>query len=276
MIIRYIGVCVIALCFMTYAAFSGVFGCAAPTAEEEAAAESFPETCAEAQEIAVDATGERPANGTYTLYVDGDESMPWDAYCYDMNRAEPKEFISVSELNNYSQITDATNIFETTYSKLRIDPIRLEVWPLDDTFATSDFGIDDVGAPTLPDGLENIPLGWAEFQVPSDLEMVEGDGATAEASLNLTDTGFVLDEAVEDDGYFCSVSSSDEVEQMSEGTGFDTAADLVSFLLTAHTTYPVFASTIREVADCTNLGADFDATTAEVDSVVIPLEYVGN
>jgi len=47
---------------------------------------AFPETCQDAKDDAV-AAGDRPSDGSYTLYVDGDESLPWTAYCYEMTVA---------------------------------------------------------------------------------------------------------------------------------------------------------------------------------------------
>ena len=267
MINRYIKMCLLALCISLYSVFSGAFGCSGP-ADEETATDFFPETCAEIQDIEVEETGARPANGTYTLYVDGDESQPWDCYCHNMNRAEPLEFLTVNESDNTSQISNGTTVATTSYRRYRIDPLRLEIWPLDDTFATSDF--DDTFEPTLPEGMENIPAGWAEFQVAGILE----DPVAAETSVNLEETGFIFDESIDDDGYFCDAGSGIPDEFVT--TSAEVASDLVSFILSATTIYSEAGATVREVADCTNLGPDFDTMTElEVDAVTWPLEYIG-
>ena len=270
MLIRYIKVVLFALCISLYSAYSGVFGCSGPDSDDTATG-SFPETCAEVQDVALDETGEILSNGTYTLYVDGDESMPWDAYCYDMSRAEPKEFIDVEELNNYSQISNGADIFETTYSRLRIDPVRLEIWPLDTTFADSNFEITDEDAPMLPEGMEHILLGWAEFQVIG----FDESPVAAESNVSLAGTAFILDESVNDDGFFCDAGT--DIPDEFKTTSATVADDLLSFTLSATTVYSDDGASVREVADCTNLGSDFDTMVeADVDAAVITLEYVGN
>ncbi|MBX7149516.1 hypothetical protein K1X76_10600 [bacterium] len=74
-----------------YLGMSGIFGCAPPPASST----SFPETCAEARDIAEE-EGESVSNGPQILYVDGNEDQPWDAYCNDMSRAEPAEYLDVN------------------------------------------------------------------------------------------------------------------------------------------------------------------------------------
>lgn len=208
---------------------SGIFGCAGAADDDDTTATTFPETCAEVQEQAVDETGDRPENGTYTLYVDGDEAQPWDAYCHDMQRTEPVEYLTVEEENNYSQIRDNNAVAETSYRRYRIDPITLEIDPLDDTFATSNF--DDF-EPVFPvEDWEHIPAGWAEVQPV----FFNFEGTPAEANASLEGTVFIFSEDIEDTltVFFCQVDSAEFLPESTDGTGFDVSSDLTSFHLTA-------------------------------------------
>lgn len=257
----------VGLCATLYL-FSGVMGCAGPKGgDTEEDTLLFPETCAEVQENAIDETGERPSDGTYTLYIDGDESQPWDAYCYNMNRAEPVEYLTVNESDNYSEIGDGTLMATTTYRRIRINPTTLELYPLDDTFATSDF---DTFQPTLPNDIDFIPLAWAEIQ-PTGFNSSPG----YMASVDLTDTPFVFNESINDEGYFCMFTNPETLSYETEGTGATVASDLKSFSLTAVNidSQMMTGAYTREVADCANLNA---ADVENVDSAVIPLTYVGD
>lgn len=109
----------------------------------------FPASCLDAGNGAV------VADGTYTLYVGGDDKKPWQAYCHGGN-----EYLSVNDYTNYGQYsaggyavgTDVT----TWYSKLRIDPQTLTLDISDQTFAHSD-GMLDNGS----DHITSMPLGVA-------------------------------------------------------------------------------------------------------------------
>jgi hypothetical protein len=261
---------VFGIVFLT--AFSGAVGCAGK-ADDDTTATTFPETCAEVQEQAVDETGELPADGTYTLYVDGDERMPWEAFCYNMTEIEPLEYLTVTDTDNYSQISNGTVIVETKYSQLRIDPIRLEIDPLDDTFATTtDF---EEFTPTFPvETMESIPAGWAEFQTPSEYNPSPID---AEAKASLADTPFVFSEDILADDlmtFFCQVDSVADQEMFTDGTDVTVMEDdLTAFTLTAINTNSEGLNSIstREVADCENLGTG----ATDFSTAAWPLTYVG-
>ncbi len=245
---------------------SGMLACAQKATDDTTEdTTSFPETCADVQQETIDETGERPEDGTYTLYIGGDEAQPWDAYCYNMGRAEPLEYLTVTESDNYSEIGNGDLMAITNYRRIRIDPITLELYPLDDTFSTSDF---DTFEPTLPNDIDFIPLAWAEMQ-PTGYNMSPG----YMASVNLTDTPFAFDESINDEGYFCMFTNA-EFSFETEGTGASVASDLKSFTLTAVNNGSQFivGSYTREVADCDNLNA---ADVENVESAVIPLSYVG-
>ncbi len=251
-----------------YGVSTGCSGAASDTTS------AFPETCLEVQENAVNETGERPINGTYTLYIDGDETMPWDAYCHNMSRAEPSEYLTVDESNNFSQISDGNDmVAETSYRRYRIDPISLEINPLDTTFADSNF--DDFADATLPADLDAIPAGWAEIQTS-----VWNSGTSASSEADLTGTPFVFSENLEDNdlsNFFCQVDGQVTVDVSTEGSTFDFSSDLTSFSLTAvndnSEEFPN-AST-RVVANCETLGGDIADITSDTEASW-PLEYVGN
>ena len=164
----------------------------------------LPKTCAEAQEIAIDKTGDRPENGTYTLYIDGDESKPWEAYCHDMRRSEPSDYLSVDESTNYAQKSDGTNRVTTRYRRLRIDPIRLEIDPNDTTFATS----ESTDATKLPE--EILPAGLAHFE-----RKKAGGTLAAESKFSLGDSSFNFGEKIDEDSFFC-IETADTRSDVSE------------------------------------------------------------
>lgn len=109
-----------------------------PPVVQQALTELRPRTC---QEIK-NATPSAP-DGDYTLYLFGDPSRPWKAYCHTM-ASSPAEYLSLPEaglLSNYSQYTaggasGGTSV-RTSYSRIRIDPITLRVNTNDRTFSTS-------------------------------------------------------------------------------------------------------------------------------------------
>lgn len=268
MVFLYLRLFALVFGFALFTFFSGSMGCSGPA--DTTSSTFFPETCFEIQEQVVDETGERPDNGIYTLYVEGDEDKPWDAYCYNMRRSEPIEYLNVEEADNYSEVRNDNNVVATTsYRRLRIDPINLTINPLDDTFATSDF--EDTFTPVFPvEGMESIPAGWAEVQ-----PLALNDGTAAESNVSLADTAFsflLSEEDVSD--FFCQVDSETVVEANTEGTDVEVAGDLKSFHLTAvNTNLAGDASGIstREVADCETLGSnDFDIEDSEA---VWPLQY---
>ncbi len=245
--------------------YSGISGCAGPTDDVAA---TFPETCADVQESAVADTGERPPNGTYTLYINGDEAQPWDAYCHNMTRSDPTEYLTVDESLNLSQISNNTAVAETSYRRFRIDPLTLEINPLDNTFATNNF---EAFTPVFSvDTLESIPAGWAEVQ-PEGFSM---EATPAQSSVSLAGTPFIFSEDIlagDLSVFFCQVDSQEIQGESTAGTGVDVASDLASFTLTAINTNSeeFMETTTREVADCANLGT----TATDFSTAAWPLQY---
>jgi len=231
-------------------------GCQGRGAEDPVAT-SFPESCAEIVDLAVEQTGEPPENGTYTLYVNGDESMPWDAYCHDMNRSEQFEFLSVDETDNFSEVVYGDQIATTTYRRLRIDPVTLEINPFDVTFADTDQEVEE-----MPEGLSDVPAGWAQFNPRHFMDL-----GAAMASVDLSGTAFVFSEDLLEDNFFCTVVITGDTGDTT-GSGATMPSDRASLELTAINT--LMYSETRTVADCNHLTDDWD-----VSEGWWPLEYVG-
>ena len=229
---------------------------------------SYPKTCKEVQSAAVAETGNRPSDGTYTLYVNGDKNSPWEAFCFRMNLESPTEYLTVSQSDNYSQIGNGTYVSFTSYRRYRIDPSSLEINPLDARFATNS-GFD-VFMPDLPAGLTSIPAGWAEFQPHRS-----DDGPAAVAYASLTGTPFVFSESILSNNlsdFFCTVSDPSTPPSDTTGSGAQVSADLSTFALFAINSNQANQPTgvwTREVADCADLGPTSNFTTASC-----PLQYV--
>jgi hypothetical protein len=135
------------------------------------------ETCAAVKAAMPDAT-----DGEYTLYVAGDESRPWTAYCKDMATA-PIEYlplVNVEDGRNFSQYTNADPEgadLRTAFTRVRIDPKTLVVDIDDLTFSTSTGEVNHGGpVTTMPyavaegcstevDGVANIDLVGTPFKV---------------------------------------------------------------------------------------------------------------
>lgn len=220
---------------------------------------SFPASCAEAQENAINETGERPANGTYTLYVANDETKPWNAYCHNMGRAEPVDYLTVSESDNFSEMSGIATT-RTNFRRYRIDPVSLEIDPLDDTFALTE-GDDSI----IPDARSHIPAGWAQF---GDGMGVDG-GETAQARVDFTDTGFAFADSVAENDFFCTAASGGGDSSASDVT---IASNLLSVDFTATNTVPSLWT--KTVGACENLSGE-DTDAEDFTSAAWPLQYVG-
>ncbi|GMU06196.1 GON domain-containing protein [Corallococcus caeni] len=101
-------------------------------------------------------------DGSYVLYVAGDVTASWTAYCRDM-AGTPKEYLALPHKepgSNFSQYTagDASpgTDVRTSYLQLRIDPATLRVDTADQTFATSTGQLTH-----SPDTVTSMPYGVA-------------------------------------------------------------------------------------------------------------------
>ncbi len=99
---------------------------------------NLPATCADI--VAQDSSA---GDGDYTLYIGGDQSQPWTAYCHDM-AGEPREYLTLINTggdSNFGQYTaggaSAGTSVRTNYTRVRIDPSDMSVLIVDKTFSTS-------------------------------------------------------------------------------------------------------------------------------------------
>ncbi|MFP2923848.1 GON domain-containing protein [Pyxidicoccus sp. 3LG] len=148
----------------------------APTTVSSRSLDSIPVTCMDiraADPLAVD--------GEYTLYLLGDASLPWTAWCHDM-AGTPSEFLTLARTGpdtNFSQYTAGSKspgtTVRTTYTRLRIDPATLRVNTADQTFATSSGSLNHGNTQVTA-----MPYGVA----------MTCNSALASANLDLRDTPF--------------------------------------------------------------------------------------
>lgn len=139
-----------------------------------------PATCADV--LAADASA---VDGDYTLYIGGDASKPWQAYCWNMagSPAEYLPLVMVMGDHNFSQYTSTpgngwTDV-RTSFLRVRIDPATLKIDIGDETFTSStgllyDNGIEVDTMPfgvamscSMTPGLANIDLRGTSFALAS-------------------------------------------------------------------------------------------------------------
>lgn len=133
-----------------------------------------PETCAD-----VKAHDAAMADGEYTLYIQGQASLPWQAYCHDM-AGSPSEFLTLPQgagkntaMHAASAASPGTDVV-TVFQKVRIDPVALTIDIGDMTFARSTGSLDHAGKQVT-----SMPFGVAMTC-----------GGKASANIDLTGTPF--------------------------------------------------------------------------------------
>ncbi len=139
-----------------------------------------PATCKDIQ-VATSATLDQE----YTLYVGGDETKPWTAYCKNMGTAAPLEYLTLSVPNeNTGQYKDGGastgTTVTTTYQKVRLDPVTLALNASDQSFATSTGSLTHSNSGTA---VTAMPLGVA-------MSCVRNDDTSGRARINLTGSKF--------------------------------------------------------------------------------------
>jgi hypothetical protein len=119
-----------------------------------------------------------------TLYVGGDASEPWTAFCH-----AGLEYLTVAN-PSYGQYTQSnkspgTNV-RTTYTKLRVDPATLQIDICDQTFATSVGSLrhDPNNNPNLGP-VTSMPLGVA-------MDCGGNKSATGVGSVDVSGTPFAI------------------------------------------------------------------------------------
>jgi hypothetical protein len=138
-----------------------------------------PATCAD-----VKAHVQAAADGDYTLYLGGNASKPWTAFCAHM-ATTPLEYLSLTGAN-YAQYTaggasPGTDV-RTTYTKVRFDPATLKIDIGDRAYATSQGMLDHSGSGTM---VTSMP-----FAVAMDCRAA--NSRTGAALIDLTATAFAL------------------------------------------------------------------------------------
>ncbi|NOK23356.1 GON domain-containing protein, partial [Corallococcus carmarthensis] len=139
-------------------------GCGASDSDGPGALTTRPQALATLPTTCLDIRTAQPSapDSDYTLYLAGDASANWTAYCHDM-AGTPREYLTLVRTDagsNFSQYTaggasPGTDV-RTSYTRLRIDPITLRVDTADQTFASS------TGALThSPDTVTAMPYGVA-------------------------------------------------------------------------------------------------------------------
>jgi hypothetical protein len=159
-------------------------------------ADLVPETC---EDIA-DADP-KAKDGEYTLYVDGDKSMPWNAYCHDM-KTNPKEYLTLVRSGGDYNVSDlvlkapvAGEVTETRlrthFEKVRINPKYLTIDINDRTFAEASRAPVTLGSSPNETQVAKMPFGvagscLASAAAPTTTPLI------AKSNIDLTGTGFVL------------------------------------------------------------------------------------
>jgi hypothetical protein len=150
----------------------------------ESAGPAHPEPSSQAQAVVVlpatcqDIKAAQPnaGDGDYVLYVGGDSTLSWNAYCHGM-AGTPAEYLPLVQAgpdSNYSQYrsggeSPGTTV-RTVFSRLRIDPITLKVNTGDRLFSTSTGSLSH-----SPDTVTSMPYGVAmtcdESEAPANVDL---------------------------------------------------------------------------------------------------------
>jgi hypothetical protein len=261
---------------MSFCLRIGLLGLAcAGTATACARDTRLPESCEDIQRDFLDEHDDFPDDGEYTLYVDGEKSRPWTVWCEAMNRDEPKDYLTVKEADNASEVSDGIQFVRTSFERVRIDPVRLEIDPWDFAFATTigDIALLDAavtsgsGNTAFRDRIGLEPTATAPTNVPLGVAYRgEGDSVAraAQSHVDLAGTGFSLAEDVTEDDFFCTRATPLAVGQtISDLSLVRLDEDLDDVQLVANTSDATDAS--WAAAECD----DFS------DSTRIPVQYNG-
>lgn len=151
-------------------------GCSAACANSPGAFECYaPPSCAVVKQKVPTFT-----SGDVTLYLGGDASKPWRAFCTTVG----VEYLSLTSAANYAQYSSPGSNVRTTYTKLRIIPaanggsIDID----DKTYATSTGSLDHDGTTVT-----SMAYGCA-------MDCEGSSSASGVASIDLTGTPFVVTE----------------------------------------------------------------------------------
>ena len=143
-----------------------------------------PATCA-----AVKAKTGSSLDGDYTLYINGDGSKPWKAYCAVMDSVQPLEYLTVTPANENlatykSGGTSTGSDVITIYQRLRLDPMTLRVATADQRFTTSIGNLNHNNTAVV---VNAMPYATA-------MSCLGAANQTADAFINLVGSRFHLDQ----------------------------------------------------------------------------------
>lgn len=177
--------------------------------------ETGPATCKDAKAAYGVST-----DGSQTLYVGGDKTMPWSAFCVGMASDDPKEYLEVPQFTaagkpaNYSQFTEAPALptfllpsdqsktfhVMTQYEKVRIDPVDLTVDITNKAFVRGQITPSTIDPVSV--ALGNLAIGYMPYGVAmecgDETKDVVMNGTTTttrlttDANLDLTGLPFEL------------------------------------------------------------------------------------
>ncbi len=152
-------------------------------------------------------------DGPQTLYVGGDKSSPWSAYCIGMATDSPIEYLELPQFDkngkaiNFSEYVEATGagsatnnfLVRTHYDRVRIDPVNLTVDISDSKFTHADrvFTPAASGDPSAPptSNVLKIAIGTVPFGAAMECGQVLDSTSVpvpARANINLEGLPFVL------------------------------------------------------------------------------------
>ena len=189
--------------------------------------DQFPETCLEVQENMRDA-GSARVDGIQTLYIDGDEAAPWQAYCRGMRWEEPEEYIMVNPDTNWSSahMGNASPVL-SKFSMLRIDPEELVV-DAGDSFGAKTSNWQDVGF--ADKARRDLPAGFTAC--------ASNTTTVATGSIDLRGSGFVFHRDIDSIPFLCAT----------DGATYLINADRARIELHAHS--PIDRAWIFAAVDC--------------------------
>jgi hypothetical protein len=125
-------------------------------------------------------------DGNRTLFIGGDVSKPWQAYCNQMSTVAPHEYLTLMMPNNnigrYHDNGDNGGVVETQYRKVRLDIATMAIDTSDQSFADTTGNEQYPGAATA---VTSMPLGVA-------LTCGDNGQTTTEARINLVGTRFLI------------------------------------------------------------------------------------
>lgn len=150
----------------------------APVNAAAQALSGVPVTCQDIKASTPEAT-----DGYFTLYVGGDASLPWVAWCHGM-AGTPAEYLPLERVgtdSNFAQYTAGGSspgtTVRTSYTRLRIDPVTLRVDTADQRFSSSSGSLNHGSTQVTA-----MPLGVA----------MSCNGTLAPANIDLRGTPFTV------------------------------------------------------------------------------------